>query len=252
MTSKVCPSCKIEKELTEYANRTKLVNEERVAFKSFACKSCELSRQRAYKAKNKERLSVRDAKYISENKDIIAAKRKEYAKNNREKRNVYIREYKKVRKEKDPSFKIYENCRKRIWKILRVSKTNKTSELLGCTKLFYQMWIAYTFDASLSWTNYGTMWDIDHVMPIHSFDIKDKKEVLKCFNWRNTRALDKEENGRKSNNIEQVYIDIQKRDLEQFDKIIKFKDDLKWAIRSRASSKEVEGSETRMSNLKVI
>jgi hypothetical protein len=28
--------------------------------------------------------------------------------------------------------------------------------------------------------------------------------------------------------------------------------DLKWAIRSRAASKEVEGSETRTSNLKVI
>jgi hypothetical protein len=252
MTSKVCPSCKIEKELTEYNNRTKLVNEQRVAYKSYACSSCEYSRQKAYKEKNKERLAIRDALYNQKNKEIISAKRKIYATNNRDKRNTYIRQYKKERKEKDPSFKIYENCRKRIWKVLRKSKTNKTNELLGCSKIFYQMWLEYTFDTSITWSNYGTAWDIDHVVPIDSFNLEDKEEILKCFNWRNTRSLDKQENGKKSNNIDQSYISLQKKDLEQFDKIIKFKEDLKWAIRSRASSKEVEGSETRTSNLKVL
>jgi hypothetical protein len=252
MASKVCPSCKIEKEPTEYGDRTRLVNGERVGFKAFACKACEYLRQRAYKEKNRERMAIRDAEYNAKNKDIQSAKRKIYAKNNRDKRNAYIREYKKERKQKDPSFRIYENCRKRIWKTLRKNKTNKTNELLGCSKMFYQMWLAYTFDTSLNWSNYGTAWDIDHVVPIDSFDIKNQQEVLKCFNWRNTRALDKTENGRKSNNIEQTYISLQEKDLKQFDRIIKFKDDLKWAIRIRAAFKNVEGSETRTSNLKVI
>lgn len=251
MTSKVCSTCKIEKVLDEFGNRSKVINGSKVMTKKCFCKACDYIKQKAYKEKNKLRLAQRDSEYYLNNKDSINTRNCLYVKNNREKRNAYIRTYKKERREKDPSFKIYENCRKRVWKILRKNKSNTTNELLGCSKLFYQMWLEFTFDDSINWLNYGSMWDIDHVVPIDSFNLQDKTELFKCFNWRNTRALNKKANSEKSNNIVQSFISKHGEQLEQFDKIIKFKQDLKWAIRSRASSKEVEGSETRTINLMV-
>ena len=113
------------------------------------------------------------------------------------------------------------------------------------------MWLEFTFDDPINWSNYGSKWEIDHVVPIDSFNLQNQTELFKCFNWRNTRALNKLANSEKSNNIVQSFILKQREQLEQFDKILNFKKDLKLAIRSRATSKDVEGSETRTSNLMV-
>jgi len=251
MTSKVCSTCKIEKTLNEFGNRSKVINGSKVMTKKCFCKACDYIKQKAYKEKNKLRLAERDSEYYLKNKESISSRNSQYVKNNREKRNAYIKTYKKERREKDPSFRIYESCRKRVWKILRKNKSNTTSELLGCSKLLYQMWLEFTFDDPINWSNYGSKWEIDHVVPIDSFNLQNQTELFKCFNWRNTRALNKLANSEKSNNIVQSFILKQKEQLEQFDKILNFKKDLKLAIRSRATSKDVEGSETRTSNLMV-
>ena len=252
--SKVCRDCKLTKELSEFRiNNIKRKDGTSYPRHTTYCKDCGLKIQREYKAKNKERLKKRDAEYRKNNLEKLNATAKKYISNNREKRNAYIREYKKKKKESDPSYSIYENCRKRIWKVLRVNKKNSTNELLGCSKRFYEMWINFTLinQDVMNWNNYGKYWDIDHVVPINSFDIQNEQKLKECFNWRNTRALDKEANYKKKDKIDDEYINNHQKDLQEFDKIIKFKNDLKWAIRSRASEKSVEGSETRVSKLKV-
>ena len=37
----------------------------------------------------------------------------------------------------------------------------------------------------MSWSNIH----IDHVRPISSFDLTDKQQLLKAFNWKNTQPL---------------------------------------------------------------
>lgn len=148
------------------------------------CKLCEYKIHKEYKEKNKERLNARDKKYYHENKERLYQSAKIYLANNRDKRNSYIREYKKNRKNTDLSYKIYENSRKRIWKILRKNKRNTTSELLGCSKLFYEMWINFTMIDNMDWKNYGKTWDIDHVIPIKTFNLNDETELKRCFNWK--------------------------------------------------------------------
>lgn len=49
----------------------------------------------------------------------------------------------------------------------------------------------------------------------------------------------------KCDKIIDEYIINQQKDLELFNKILKFKENLKWTIRSQATLKKVEGSETR-------
>jgi hypothetical protein len=79
----------------------------------------------------------------------------------------------------------------------------KKGLILGCTIGFYKKWIMSTFTEEMNIDNYGSsndkskIWQIDHIQPVKSFDMQDMEDVLKCFNWRNTRACLIKENSRK-------------------------------------------------------
>ena len=50
----------------------------------------------------------------------------------------------------------------------------------------------------MSWDNYGSYWDIDHIIPCASFNLDNLEEQKKCFIFTNTRPLSKIENQRKN------------------------------------------------------
>ena len=50
----------------------------------------------------------------------------------------------------------------------------------------------------MSWENYGTLWDIDHIKPCASFDLSLEEEQKKCFHYSNTQPLYKIDNQRKN------------------------------------------------------
>ena len=37
--------------------------------------------------------------------------------------------------------------------------------------------------------NYGSVWQIDHCLPITSFSLLDENNMKKCFNWINLRSM---------------------------------------------------------------
>ena len=41
----------------------------------------------------------------------------------------------------------------------------------------------------MSVVKYGSIWCIDHCLPIASFSILDENEIEKCFNWINLRPM---------------------------------------------------------------
>ena len=133
-------------------------------------------------------------------------KKKESKKNylskpeNRKKRNEYIRNYKAKKRLNDKSFVLYENLRKRIWKCLK-NKSNSSKDILGCDIEHYLNWINHTMSEHMSWENYGTYWNIDHLIPISTFDLSNPNEVKKAFNWKNTWAMIASENFSKKNKI---------------------------------------------------
>jgi hypothetical protein len=178
-------------------------------------------------------------KNYQKNKKRVREVQIKYLKNpqNRIKRNDYIRAYKQKRRSNDPSYRLYENARKRVWKILKASKSNSTHELIGCSKQHYTMWITYTMKNDMNWDNYGnaeeSIWNIDHVKAIDNYKLENKSELFEAFNWRNTRASYCSDNFSKKNKISIEDEQKQKKDLQLFDKIIKFKQNLKLAIRSQ-------------------
>ena len=99
MTSKVCSTCKIEKTLNEFGNRSKVINGSKVMTKKCFCKACDYIKQKTYKEKNKSRLSERDSKYYLENKDHFDKKSKKWRTENKEKISEDKKEYYQKNKE---------------------------------------------------------------------------------------------------------------------------------------------------------
>jgi hypothetical protein len=213
--TKICNSCKQEKLLNEFGNVTRKTKNGSTIAKQSRCKKCKYDEQIEYRKNNAERLKIRDSAYHLTVKD---KRRKQEidrlaVPENRQKRRDYVRTYKAERRKVDPSFKLHESLRKRIWKCLE-NKSNSSKEYLGCDIDFYKNWIEYTMEEDMTWENYGTLWNIDHVIPISNFDVENNEEAFKAFNWKNTCARYSAENFSKKNKINEEHNLQQKKLLE--------------------------------------
>ena len=57
------------------------------------------------------------------------------------------------------------------------------------------------FDEHMDWTNYGSYWHIDHIIPQNLYDFADLCEVQKCWDIFNLRPLEALENLRKADKL---------------------------------------------------
>ena len=80
-------------------------------------------------------------------------------------------------------------------------KAYKTTELLGCSIDDARKHIENQFKPGMSWLNHGE-WEIDHIIPVSSFDLKSPEEQKKAFHYTNLQPLIKQENRLKGAKIE--------------------------------------------------
>ena len=53
----------------------------------------------------------------------------------------------------------------------------------------------------MSWDNYGSYWEIDHIKPCDSFDLSNLEEQKECFIFTNTQPMKISDNRKKSNKL---------------------------------------------------
>ena len=212
----------------------------------YRCKVCETQMQKARRTKQKledpKKVKERHDKYYNKRKDHIREVQKQYMSKPevREKRNEYIRKYKVTKRTDDKSYVLYENLRKRIWKCLK-NKSNSSKELLGCDIDIYFKWIEFTMSEDMNWENYGKFWNIDHLIPLSTFDLTAEDEAKRAFNWKNTWAMKSSENFIKKNNIVEDQLAKHNEILNRFIAL----HNIESVISSQAPTKVDEGSETR-------
>ena len=80
--------------------------------------------------------------------------------------------------------------------------TNKPFDLLGCSHSFFKSWIVHQLYGSMGLENYGSLWQIDHCLPIASFNLVDENDMKKCFDWNNLRPMYSNENNLKKAKID--------------------------------------------------
>lgn len=169
MDKRICNTCNIEKEVSEYWDNRK------------KCKTCYNKKRHSEK---KDRL-LTDEKY-----------REDIKRWDREK-------MKRRRSEKDTLFFYKEMCRqvcRNSFKRKGFTKTSKTGELIGCDWMTFKTHMESKFQDGMTWENHSFLgWHIDHIIPI-DFG-KTPEEVAKLCHYTNLQPLWSEDNWNKSNKL---------------------------------------------------
>jgi hypothetical protein len=162
----------------------------------------QLTNRRWYEA-NKERhaavvkrnYELNREKYLARNKARRAANREEY----RAKCRAYI----KKRYETEPDFRLKEFLRSRMHAALkakRITKTERSIELLGCTIDEFRAHIEKQWLPGMTWENHTYKgWHIDHIKPVNTFDFTDLEQQKQCFHYTNLRPLWGKDNNARPN-----------------------------------------------------
>ena len=58
----------------------------------------------------------------------------------------------------------------------------------GLPIYLFREWIEMQFNHGLSWENFATEWQFDHIIPTIYFDLGDKNDLLLCWNFINIRV----------------------------------------------------------------
>lgn len=106
----------------------------------------------------------------------------------------YQTTYNAVRREKkknDIEYKLLNNHRNYIYKCLTKYQNKRGSSIsyLGCDLTTFKNWLQYQFDTDMTWENYGSIWSVDHVLPLSQFNLNDLDEQKIAFNWKNLQPL---------------------------------------------------------------
>ena len=204
MKTKKCPKCKKPKSISEFGKNSstkdglqcycKKHRKEYSKSPQIKQKSKEYQKER-YK-KNKDKILRKQKYYQDNNKVKIAKRKKEYYLKKKDQINKQNKEYQRNRRKIDPNFKILQNLRRRVNKVLKGNnKSKRTLELLGCTIEQLKQHLQSQFTEEMSWNNYGRgynnkkEWHLDHRIPCASFDLSKPKKQQECFNYKNLQPL---------------------------------------------------------------
>jgi hypothetical protein len=99
----------------------------------------------------------------------------------------YQREYKR-KKRQDSEYRLKENLRTYFYRVV-TNKTKSVFKYLGCDLEEFRLYLEKQFDSCMTWENYGKYWEIDHITPIESFDLKSENDIKKCWDYKNLQPL---------------------------------------------------------------
>jgi len=186
------------------------------------CRDC----RSAYYLDNKEHISKHGREYREKNKEYIRKKKREYSENsphirmkwlennsgyskkwyydNHEHVLEYQRAYKTERYNDDIQYRLLALLRGRFSRSLgRGSEAGSAVRDLGCGINELKEYLESLFLEGMTWENHGIHgWHIDHIIPLSSFDLTDRGQILIACNYKNLQPLWAKDNLSKGDKIE--------------------------------------------------
>jgi hypothetical protein len=181
---------KIENEKERLAKLQQIESEILQGFKT--CKTCEKSKPLEFFQKQSSNLGgyhhhCKPCSYLnSRNLVKLREKTRRWQIENPEK----TKEHRRKNKNR-PSERIKSSTKARLRKYLfnKAEAGITYREIIGCTPKELQVYLTNLFTEEMSWENYGTAWDVDHIIPCRAFDQTKTNHVIKCWNYRNLRPM---------------------------------------------------------------
>ncbi len=107
--------------------------------------------------------------------------------------NARAKKYNKKRRQSDGAFRMLCNLRSRVRSALKCQgirrREERTVPLLGCSVAQAMLHIEKQFRRGMSWDNFGVVWEIDHIRPCRSFNLKQAAQRAECFRFTNLQPL---------------------------------------------------------------
>lgn len=165
---------------------------------------------------NKLTINAQHKQYREENPDKEKERHAKYFQNNKEKIYAYRKKY----YQEHPDKRIRLRCQQRISQIFG-SADKECPDYLGCDKEFLTEWFLFQlgFSHDMTFSNYGSYWHIDHVIPCANWDLSDEENKKKCFHWTNLSPLPATVNMSKQAKINKIQIQEQNDEIIQFGKL---------------------------------
>ena len=151
--------------------------------------------QKQYREDNKEKVANRKKIYQQNNKEKIAIYQKQYANENRNKINKHARDRRKT----DPLYKLRGDLSTLMWYALKSQNLSR--------KKSFMKYVNYTIQDLYNHLKHQGHYDltkpsIDHIIPQSLYDFSDEIEISKCWDLRNLRPMELNENSSKNNNLD--------------------------------------------------
>ena len=231
----ICPQCNKEFTKNHHAQRycskkcSKEVNKENLKKSLRKYEKSDKGKKaiKKYRSKDKfkeyikkyhQKPEVKEAKKENRKKWLKTEKGKEYLKKmfSPEKKAISNSKYRATQKgkeanrkgvkkaiKKNPIYRISMNVRNRLNEFLnlkRLTKKNKTFEMIGCTPAELKIYLEKKFEPGMTWWNHSPKgWHIDHRIPLAS--AKNYEDIVRLMHYTNLQPMWATENVRKSDKI---------------------------------------------------
>lgn len=163
-----------EKKRLFFQENKSLIYEKRRADKTDESAVKNREYMRAYRAKNRDKITESSRKYVAKYPDRVRRSKAAHAQGS-------------------IKTKITRLLRRRTWLVIKRAlgeKSDSTIALLGCTVGELIKHFESLFQPGMTWDNHGKNgWHIDHKTPCAAFDLTKEEEQRKCFHYTNLQPL---------------------------------------------------------------
>jgi len=77
---------------------------------------------------------------------------------------------------------------------------DQVTQYLGAYVGTVREWIESNWLPAMTWKNYGTLWVVDHIVPLRMFDMFNEEDLKIAWHYKNLMPLLKEDNLKKEGN----------------------------------------------------
>jgi len=162
-------------------------------------KQRKLAAAKEWKRTHREHVNAYKRRYYAEHREKSKASIERSHAKHRDKLRIAKAKYIRIRYATDLAFRLKRNLASRIRHALKgtTRKAYRTIALVGCPVDVCIRHLERQFTKRMTWTNWGTVWEIDHIRPVAAFDLTDVTQQRTAFNYLNMRPLLKSENHKK-------------------------------------------------------